>query len=820
MDDALLEVILERTVRSPLPTPAARDLLLAACAGDDHLDATLAGSPPPAPAGTSPSTSEPSRPIGAYLAGITVRGFRGVGPERALNLHPGPGLTVVVGRNGSGKSSFAEGLEVLLTGSTHRFDSTTVFRDGWRNRHEPTSTSVAADLHVEGHPGVTHLERRWADDASLDDGQLSVELPSSECHDGLDALGWAEHLVTHKPFLAHGELGAMFGRPSELHDRVAAVLGLGELVATQQRLAERRKVLERQAKETADERKALLTDLGELADPRAADAAALLAAKAPDFDALQDLAVGTSPVAAGGLAVLRRLSTLTCPTTDEVEAAATELDTAADELDALTGSAAGEARALADLLDAALRHHDDHPDERECPVCGRSEALTTAWADEARATVADLRERATAADQADRRARLATGSARQLAARPALDEDSAAELGIDVSALVAAWDDLSLPVTLDDAAALRAAAERLRRAVPAVIATTEQVRAAAAAELQAREDRWSPIAERLARWLDDGRAAGLAEPQVKALKAAERWLKEAHDDIRNERLRPLGEQAQAIWARLRHESNVDLGAIRLAGSATRRTLDIGGSVDGAPGQALGVMSQGEVNALALSLFLPRATLPESPFGFVIIDDPVQAMDPSKVDGLALALAEVAEGRQVVVFSHDDRLPAAVRRLLLPARIVQVQRRAKSLVEIVPGADPAGLALRDAKKVAGDRHTPPEVKQRVVPGRCRLGVEAALTAIAQRRMLRGGTPHRRVDEELAEATRMWTKAELAMFGDTGDEDRAKDELRRLGPGHTTTFRQLNEGAHGVLTGDPRGLVTSARALVDALEAAYP
>ena len=46
---------------------------------------------------------------GAYLTSLTVEGFRGIGPRQTLTLTPGPGLTIVVGRNGSGKSSFAEG---------------------------------------------------------------------------------------------------------------------------------------------------------------------------------------------------------------------------------------------------------------------------------------------------------------------------------------------------------------------------------------------------------------------------------------------------------------------------------------------------------------------------------------------------------------------------------------------------------------------------------------------------------------------------------------------------------------------------------------
>ena len=57
----------------------------------------------------------------AFLRTITVEGFRGIGPKATLDLTPGPGLTLVVGRNGSGKSSFAEGLELLLTGDTYRW---------------------------------------------------------------------------------------------------------------------------------------------------------------------------------------------------------------------------------------------------------------------------------------------------------------------------------------------------------------------------------------------------------------------------------------------------------------------------------------------------------------------------------------------------------------------------------------------------------------------------------------------------------------------------------------------------------------------------
>ena len=52
----------------------------------------------------------------------------------------------LIGRNGSGKSSFAEALELLLTGDTYRWKKprTAVWREGWRNLHHPKAAIEAA----------------------------------------------------------------------------------------------------------------------------------------------------------------------------------------------------------------------------------------------------------------------------------------------------------------------------------------------------------------------------------------------------------------------------------------------------------------------------------------------------------------------------------------------------------------------------------------------------------------------------------------------------------------------------------------------------
>ena len=175
----------------------------------------------------------------------------------------------------------------------------------------------------------------------------------------------------------------------------------------------------------------------------------------------------------------------------------------------------------------------------------------------------------------------------------------------------------------------------------------------------------------------------------------------------------------ATWEHLRQQSNVTLGKIELVGAKSTRRVSLDVTVDGVAGAALGVMSQGELHSLALSLFLPRATLPESPFRFVVIDDPVQSMDPARVDGLARALEETALTRQVIVFTHDERLPEAVRRLGIQSRMLSVTRRPKSVVEVRTSLDPVQAQHR-RRAGAGAHHRP--ARTRCCAASCRVTAE--------------------------------------------------------------------------------------------------
>ena len=95
----------------------------------------------------APRPDTPQTPAGAYLRRVSVTGFRGIGPRADLEVVPGPGLTLVVGANGTGKSSFAEGLEFLLTGQNSRWqDKSAEWRQGWRNLHAQDPPDLQASL--------------------------------------------------------------------------------------------------------------------------------------------------------------------------------------------------------------------------------------------------------------------------------------------------------------------------------------------------------------------------------------------------------------------------------------------------------------------------------------------------------------------------------------------------------------------------------------------------------------------------------------------------------------------------------------------------
>jgi DNA repair exonuclease SbcCD ATPase subunit len=666
----LREVLLEPLDRSEL-SEEQQLIVWAAIEGDEELNDYLAD--PDATRNVMQKEATASvAPPRAYLDKISVQGFRGIGPEATLRLSPGPRLILVVGRNGSGKSSFAEAMEIALTGSNARWaGKSEVWRDGWRNLHNGASAMVELSLHLEGDRGHTVVQRSWpGDDVTKSD--CWVQRPR-ERRAGLESFGWESALKAHRPFLSYAELGQMIsGKPSEAYDALESILGLDRLAAAEKRLRNVQKSLKDQVKQTETALNALLDDLRECNDPRAEEAVQALSGRKKDLDGARALALG-SQTEDPALAGLRQMSRLVSPSKASLDAAANDLRHAVDELAKIRGTGADEARRLADLLQRAVDHYQRHQDQGACFVCGTPDVLTVEWAERTRTEIGRLQAEAARAENAHQAVRQRLAAARQMIT-PIPD-------GLPVGTPVhAAWRQWAAGAEINDPGDL---AEHIASAGPALVEACDSAIAEANRKLNEFEDLWRPFRSRLALWLEQRRIVDAASGRRTDVKAAADWLKVEGAELRNIRLAPLAHKAQQVWQDLRQQSNVSLGEIRLTGSATRRAVDYAVEVDGVPGPALGVMSQGELHSLALSIFLPRASLPESPFGFLLIDDPVQSMDPAKVDGLARVLHRYAQDRQVIVFTHDTRLSEAVRRLRLETTILEVVRRERSVVECAP-----------------------------------------------------------------------------------------------------------------------------------------
>ncbi len=368
-----------------------------------------------------------------------------------------------------------------------------------------------------------------------------------------------------------------------------------------------------------------------------------------------------------------------------------------------------------------------------------------------------------------------------------------------------------LTVPADDNLAL---AEHLTTKFDGLSATFSAARQQAAQLLSERDDLWAPLALQLGQWATQAQRAKNQAPRAAEVKRALDWLKRNAAELRNQRLEPLAERARHVWGMLRQESNVDLGAIRLEGENTRRHVQLLAEVDGVPTGALGVMSQGELHALALALFLPRAAAPESPFRFIVLDDPIQAMDPAKVEGLVTVLQELAVDHQVIVLTHDDRLPAAIRRTGGNARIYEMTRGANSAVSLKDAFHPSTRYVEDALAFATDENVPADAKDRVIPGLCRMAMETTALEVYTTRSYAAGMDRRSVDEHWHDATTLRQRMALALHL---DRTASINGWLNVGSRRSTAFRVCNSGMHIGAGGDHGDDVRAVRTAVKDLRA---
>jgi hypothetical protein len=159
---------------------------------DDEFADQLGGGAPQQP---KIETTDAPPPFRAFLRSITVSGFRGIGGRATLEVNPYRGITVISGRNGSGKSSFAEALEYALTGTSCRWEAKKGqhWQASWRNLHVGEPASIKVDFAMEPDDDrtgtIATVGVDWPPDCNLNAAERWPQIKGQK-RGTVAALGW------------------------------------------------------------------------------------------------------------------------------------------------------------------------------------------------------------------------------------------------------------------------------------------------------------------------------------------------------------------------------------------------------------------------------------------------------------------------------------------------------------------------------------------------------------------------------------------------------------------------------------------------------
>lgn len=556
MKSTLYWQVYERLIDDDEADPLVTALVEAGFESPDAVRAALDGEGAGLDETSMPSESERRSAPTVWLESLDVTGFRGIGPTSRLALEPGPGLTIVVGRNGSGKSSFAEGLEVLLTGESMRWKTRSAeWLGGWKNLHHSGKTFIQGGFVVEGQ-GRRQFKRQWTGD-TFDAGSLLID---GESADGDEP--WGGALDTFRPILSYNEIGATLEEgPSHLYDLLSGVLGMEELTAARDVIAGVRKEIADYKKTFKSAKSRLETQLDRSDDERVEAVRQAIKGRNVDIDALLELALDEGDDDSV-VNALRRVESLRTPAADDVLAAVAELREAEKNFLEVMETAAGEQSKVVNLLQTALHVHE-LGDSESCPVCGEG-TLDDDWRADTQRRIDEME----AATERTKRAQRRRKNARQAALKLINAVPSIPDVELDPRAAAvearAAWEGL----------AEHESAEDLARGIESTFDAIEQamsaLREAATEQLRRLNTEWRPVKTALDAFIEAHAEQERQKPREKACKDAESWIGDANDALRAERFSPIRDRAVAIWDTLRHQSNVSLDEIKLEGVRTSR----------------------------------------------------------------------------------------------------------------------------------------------------------------------------------------------------------------------------------------------------------
>jgi DNA repair exonuclease SbcCD ATPase subunit len=664
--------------------------------------------------------------IASRLLSIELEGFRGFAIAQEFDLDGD--VVLVRGDNGTGKTSLTDGLLWLFTGRilrlTERAKGLRKVDDPVVCRYRPTGPArVTIRIRLADAAEVTFRREGSADRSILTAWRGDDEVGDSSRLLAL-ALGLesptqiAEAVGSWGILQQHSVLAALDAGPA-LHQRLADLVGLEHVTrfatAANETLKGLKNELKRSEQTASGLRQHRVASQEQLSVARSATPerqprlSALLKASLRDLP--EGIGVRDLPAELEDIAALGRELTGVLETARDVVSCAQRVESAEAEAGEAVDAIEAELLGLMQRAEAAVRRAPlqvqlataalELLGGDTCPLCGQAidedsvrthlgELLQSAQA-EAGATAEAQRA------VADAQARLATARSVEARLKAARDDLDGALVELRSRLAEAAWLSvgrawLASARTAELAGELERWQERLRRVyaegrrdAPGEVARLASEVSAIDQELEQAEAELVRLRDRVERATALDKASHVAAERIiqRALERLEPSFSEVYD-----RLAP-----HPTFTQLRAAQDIYYGKNQVVPEVWDPERNVGGN----PAQ---VLSEGQLNVVALSYFLGLAlNAGNGALPFLVLDDPLQAMDVLSVLGFADLCRRIREHRQLIVTTHDRRFASLLGRKLAPrepgTRTVlhefegwtedgpRVQSREEPLAEVIP-----------------------------------------------------------------------------------------------------------------------------------------
>ena len=590
------------------------------------------------------------------LKKVTIDGFRGA--PRPFELRLDGKSLCLLGENGNGKTTIAEGLEYWSTGRLENFAREGCGLDAAINLDHDGPATITCER--QGHATL----RRKLSGPNADD--LEIVSPAA-----LDS-----SLPPRLPILRHGTMaGFMDNTPGKKKRALLSALGLAELLEFRDTLVTAAGAANRTANDAKEQATGELSALGD----ECAGASVIQQAEAHRVDAGLGQPITTETD-------LLSLDLARTPAVETRVNRAELVEKVARNAEAINAAAidgwnkivksreAAEGAALHDLVSAGQKVLESWGED-VCPLCLKPD-------DRSRLS-ASLAERAVSLAKLDERFRSARFALENL-------RDNTAALADAITTLLGSPPMGGWP----HADVLRQTATRLKEhadAAKAALADDKEclaaqdvsldellskLRAAAVSDLESPASVALVKLERLRMALQRSRKLQReAEAKQKVADAIGGLRELAEQEVRaavEGAISTLGTVAADFYGRLVLNpvySDVELKYTEDRSGGIEFTLTFDARHRVSPPQR--VVSDSQLNALGLALFLARLKIEDTPWRTLVLDDVVNSFDADHRMGLARLLTEEFSDWQVLLFTHDNVFAAMSERFFIGWRFWQI-----------------------------------------------------------------------------------------------------------------------------------------------------